>query len=378
MERCLVEQLPESRVLDYEARAKNDAETWLAEVLDGNMRTPFEFVFDGRELYADDGGACKPIFEEALKDANAIADASPNLSFELRRRRKELEEYYDMLAMARGELPNTMVVVSDFPPELMDTHEDVGGYNVKRKQAMLRVLAYRDGKITMTSQSLDLSNREALEAIYQHLGVECESGELLGQRIHIDASSERQEFLVDELTGVYDRSLQQQKGGTWHAGQRDVRPLNTYEFVCQQTDLTSILADEFLKGSYSSEIVYGIAAAARKRYMGYIEVRILHDSIYIDPQIRQQLLWEEIMQATTEAKTQGIVFSGCGASVGVSLGAEDQLSANGYGNKTNAETKYSFNKKMHCVVCQAPPKEGESKKMCGPCGICRSCDTKLK
>lgn len=378
MERHRVERSFEPGVVDHEVRAKNDAETWLAEVLDGKMRTPFEFVFDGQELYANDGGACRPIFEDALKDAHVIAEASPNLSFELRRRKKEMEEYYDMLAMVRGELPNTMVVVSDFPPELMDVHEDVGGYNVRRKQTMLRVLTSRDGKISMTSQSLDLSNREALEAIYQHLGVECESGELLGQRIHLDASLERQEFLVDELMGVYDRSLQQQKGGMWHAGQRDVRPRNTYEFACQQVDLTHMLADEFLKESYNSEVVYGIAATARKRYMGQAEVHLLQDSIYMDPQVRQQLLQKEIMQATTEARVEGIVFSGCGTSVGVSLGTEGQLSTNGYGNKTSAETKYSYNKKMHCVVCQAPPKEGESKKMCGPCGICRSCDTKLK
>lgn len=363
--------------LDYEKRAKNDAETWLAETLDGNMRTPFEFTFDGRELYAEDGGACRPVFEDALKDAGTIADVNPNLLFELRRRQKEMEEYHDMLAMARGELPNTMVVISDFPPELMDVQEDVGGYNVSRKQTMLRVLTWRDGKMIMVSQSLDISDRNALEAIYRHLGVECEPGELLGQRIHLDASSERQEFLVDELVGVYDRSLQQQKGGEWYAGQRDTRPRNTYEFVCQQTDLTDILADEFLKGSYGSEIVYSIAATIRRRFTGRGDTPVIQRYAYADDRIAQQLLREEIMQATAEAKAQGTVFSGCGASVGVSLSVEDRLSANGYGNKTNVETKYSFNKKMHCVVCQAPPKEGESKKMCGPCGICRSCDTRL-
>lgn len=378
MKRYSAAQPTELLTLNREVRARNDAETWLAEVLDGNMRTPFEFTFDGRELYAADGGACRPIFENALKDAQTFARTNPNLSFEVRRRQKELEEYYDMLAMARGELPNTMVVVSDFPPELMDATEDVGGYNVQRKQTMLRVLTWRDGKMTMVSQSLDQSDRRALEAIYRHLGVECEAGELLGQRIYLDAASERQEFLVDELMGVYDRSLQESRGGVWYGGRRAVRPQNTYDFVCQQADLVTVLADEFLKGSYDSEIVYAVAAAVRKRYIGQTAIPVLHDTVYFDPYVAKQLLRQEIVEAAAEAKSEGIRFSGCGVSVGASLNTEGQLSTNGYGNRTNSETNYSFNKKTYCRVCQAPPKKGENKKMCGPCGICKTCDAKLK
>jgi hypothetical protein len=40
--------------------------------------------------------------------------------------------------------------------------------------------------------------------------------------------------------------------------------------------------------------------------------------------------------------------------------------------------RYSFNKKMFCLVCQSPPGINAKPKWCGPCGICRQCDSRLK
>lgn len=55
----------------------------------------------------------------------------------------------------------------------------------------------------------------------------------------------------------------------------------------------------------------------------------------------------------------------------------DQLSEDGTGNKSDEKTEYKFDKEMYCLRCQAPPKEGAQKKMCGPCGYCRDCDKVL-
>ena len=54
--------------------------------------------------------------------------------------------------------------------------------------------------------------------------------------------------------------------------------------------------------------------------------------------------------------------------------AESVLSENGYGNKTDEKESYGFDSFQYCVVCQAPPDKNEKKKMCGPCGLCRTCD----
>src|SRR6185312_9732947 len=131
------EQLRNHYELSIESRIRTDTATWLAEALNGNMRTSFEYSTDGLELYGEDGGAVGEIFDGAVTAAQEIVKRNPGLLFELRRRIIERGEYDDMLAMARGEF-NTMVVVSDFPPELMGAQEDVGGYNASRKQTMLR------------------------------------------------------------------------------------------------------------------------------------------------------------------------------------------------------------------------------------------------
>jgi hypothetical protein len=88
----------------------------------------------------------------------------------------------------------------------------------------------------------------------------------------------------------------------------------------------------------------------------------------------------EITQATARARLMGKVFSACGITVGGegNNNLVDELAQAGYGNQTNESSYYKFDKKMFCVVCQAPPKEKAAKKLCGPCGICKGCDSKLK
>lgn len=365
---------------DRERRLYDDTTTWLAEVLDGSMRTPFEYRFDGRELYAQDGSALKPIFADALSEARAISNSNSNLVFELRRRSIEFEEYEDMIAMARGDLPNTMVVVSDFPPELMAAVHDVGGYNALRKQTMLRVITVTDGKIRMRSQSLDGSDRRALEAIYEHLGYKPEAGELLGQRMHLELSLEDQEFLTDTLMGVYDRALTRQYGGNWYAGRRGQPFVNTYDFVRAQTDLLDAYtaACEAYPGRRDT-LLHGLAAAMQNRYARE-PVNWHEGQEYMAHGGRiERALWE-MNRASMQAHRTGKTFSGCGLSLGSKdeAAALNELSEAGFGNQTDKETKYGFDKHMHCVVCQAPPKKGETKKMCGPCGICKDCDRKLK
>jgi hypothetical protein len=378
METLEHQQMNAVRAYNPEARLRNDTETWLAEVLPGGMRTPFEYTFDGRELYALDGSELGPIFTDAIKDAEAIADKRPNLLFELRRRQIEHDEYQDMLAMARGEGPNTMVVVSDFPAELMDSAEDVGGYNVRRRQTMLRVITRKtDGRLEMYSQSLDYSERTALENIYSALGFKARPGELLGQRMRLDTEAADQETLVDDLMDVYDRSLQRRYGGEWHAGRRDARRINTYDFVLSQAVLLDAFTREASNRGHDQTLLYDLAAEMTRRFM-LPRHKDVNNGLMIDGETAGQALLA-MHTAGQQARREGQVFSGCGRSLGTNgTTIESEMTANGYGNKTNTESKYNFDKNMHCVVCQAPPKKGEKKKMCGPCGICKGCDGVLK
>ena len=328
----------EARDFNETDRLYYDTTTWLAEVLPGQMRTDFEYSFDGHELYGRDGGALKPIFDTAIIDAERLAKNNSKLAFERRRRHLEKGEYNDMLSMEKGELPNTMVVISDFPEELMDAVADVGGYNVSRKQTMLRVITKNpDGKIVMHSQSLDRTDRKSLEAISEYLGFKLEPGELLGQRMHVDLPQHEQEFLADWLTGVYDRSMSSQYGGEWYAGRTPAEMQNTYDFVRSQRDLIETFMQQTMVHGRDESLQYGLAAAMVSRFKNKSGSR---NHVASPNYIPEQVL-NEMGSAGNQARLLGKVFSGCGDTNGPEglQTTEGQLDIAGYGNKSS-EDKY--------------------------------------
>lgn len=342
-----LERNTETQDFNPEQRLYDDTTTWLAEVLPGMMRTPFEYRFDGRELYARDNSALKPIFDEAVETARRFG---PSRAFELRRRLIEIEEYNLMISMARGDAPNTMVVVSDFPPELINASNDIGGYNVGRQQTMLRVITRRaDGTLLMRSQSLDMSDRTALEEIYLSLGFKTRPGELLGQRMLIDLQTEEQEFLTDQLMGVYDRSLSTQYGGQYYAGRKNEQPVNTYDFVRAQTDLVGAFVTK-TKYELDEQQLYNLAAAMRDRF------EISQDKMS-DSQLAGIFsgdTGQEMAIAGQNAASKGDVFNGCGVSLGArgqtSSGAMNELGQLGFGNKSEQTAKLP--PKIRCINCK--------------------------
>ncbi len=362
MERLAERPRIEQQDFNHEQRLYDDTTTWLAEVLDGSMRTPFEYRFDGRELYARDGSSLRPIFDNAIETARTFGS---DKTFELRRRLIEAEEYTAMIQMGHGESPNTMVVVSDFPPELMSAKKDTDGYNVRRKQTMLRVITRRaDGTLLMRSQSLDMSDRTALEALYAALGFVPEPGELLGQRIQLELPEMNQEFLTDQLMGVYDRSLASRYGGQYHAGRKSEHSMNTYDFVRAQNDLIA----EFVNGSkygINERLLYDLAAALQARYeRNSDKIAISQLTEIFTGDARQ-----EMSLAGQSAAASGRVFSGCGASLGASGestgNAQDELSQLGYGSKSEETAKLPA--KIRCINCK---EKVDSKKVVKPKSWC--------
>lgn len=374
----VLSQLAEfSSHIQVEQQLRLDLQTQFAEIVDGVMLTKFELKFTGDDLIGEDSRSLNETTWAGLNEANQIAKTNPNLSFEIRRRSLEREEFYEVVEMAAGSGPNTKVIISDFPPELMDAKQDVGGYNATRKQTMLRIFTRgADGTMTMYSQSLDGSNRQALDSIYKHLGIEPKDGELLGQRISLEFDLERQKTLVDELTGVYDRSLGSQFGGVWSAGRLSVDRRNTYDFVCYQQDLIAECIRLDNLGWLNEKTMYNMAAEMNKRY----KAENLGKANIIPPASNLEtlaILHRQIESSGGRAREAGISFSACGVTLGAEGMGQNSFEQAGYGNKTNSETSYKFDKKMYCVVCQPKPKRDESKKRCGPCGICRRCDKKF-
>lgn len=326
---------PEITISERERQMRYDLETQFAELVDGNMRTDFELRFNGHDLIGEDGRGMLAVAEQSLVDAKRIAKREPGLWFELRRRSTEKQEIHEAIEMAAGKRPNTMVVVSDFPEELMDASEDTGGYNVGRKQTMLRVLVRKpDGNVHMYSQSLDGSNRQALEAIYAQFGIRPKPGELLGQRINIDIPWSEQTTLIDGLMGVYDRNLSAQFGGEWHGGRRPADYRNTYDFVCAQEDLIEECIRLSKFGWLNDNIMYKMAATMQERFESHTKEAGATRSAIMSPSA--ELLYKEIEMAAARAQALGMAFSACGATlraVGADGSTENSLDLAGYGNK---------------------------------------------
>jgi len=359
-----------------------DSATWLAETLDGHMRTTIPLEYRDNELYSDDGREMSVIFRNAIDDAYTLAEKSPNLMFEIRRRHTEMQELDEMFEMAEGNKPNTMVVISDFPAELYSQTKNIGGFDVNRKQTWMRVIHLgTDGILRVMNQSLDRSERKSLEAIYGYFGLQPQPGELLGQRINLDLPDEEAQRLPDILTEVYDGDLSGRYGGKWYAGIRSHEGLppsvETFDFVCNQTDIIAALIDAEANDSTDVISRIGIAELLRDRYQEFkssSQSSLPGLSPKPLPRIPSNpISYRDVMYAAERAIVAGRIPSGCGMSVGGGPG-DVLLSGAGYGNQTTGEEDYDINQLDYCRKCQAPPKKGEKMKLCGPCKICRDCD----
>ncbi|MHB1864831.1 MAG: hypothetical protein ACYCPS_01540 [Candidatus Saccharimonadales bacterium] len=350
---------------EHERQVRYDLITQFAELVDGSMMTKFGLEFIGDDLIGEDGRSLDKVTSDSLDEACAIAKRNPDLWFEKRRRSNEREEFFEAVDMARGEGPNTMIVVSDFPAELISATQDIGGYNVTRRQTMLRILTRKeDGNIQMYSQSLDRSDRTALEAIYDHLGQTAEDGELLGQRIRVDLDSFRQTTIVQELTKVYDQSLKNRYGGEWYAGRLPADYRNTYVFVCSQEDLINECVELDSHGWLNRDIMYSIAATMNKRFLNSSKVYISYRE---DPNNRW-LLHREIAQAGVEARAMGLTFSACGDT----LGSSNIFEQAGYGNQSGEDQYGSLHFKCSKGHDNIRPR-GKLIPNCQLCGISVKC-----
>lgn len=372
-------QIESELIFNSEKRRQDDIITWLAEVLPGTMATEIEYSLHGEDLFTADGQKVGEIFDDAIKAAQYLPI---ELAFELRRRRIEKDEYKDMVRMARGELvdprtgkkANTIVVTSDFPPELMHESEDVGGYSGKRKTTMNRVITLTKEGIKITTLSLDGSNRKALEGMYEHCGYKAQPGELLGQRMYLSLNVNEQEKLPYVLRGMYDTSLAEQFGGTWNGGRSEGDQRNTYDFIWENYDLIShylSTTTSFTGGSAE----YSLAAAMTQRFNNKEQQKRIHPSNF--SAVQTAALQSELQSAAAIAMLNGETFSGCGASIsgGNTEGAQGGLLAMGYGN-LSVQDRYGPLKFVCQNGCENKREFGELIDECRKCGIDVSCKDK--
>lgn len=369
-------------------QARYDAVTEFAELVDGQMYTDLELTYDGEDLYGPDGRSLTDSAVKGLEKAKEAAAKNPNLGFEVERRGTELEEIEEAKDMVKDYLngtsqENTLVITSDYPLALQSAGAKAPGYNDERQQAMDRIIAIGpDGKITLHSQTLDASNRQALEAMDQAIGFETQPGEMLGQRRRLALASGEQSTLSHRRRDIYDRKMAAQLGGEWFAGRRPVDYRNTYEFVCQpqQRDLVDTYVSLKLGDNLTDSIMYDLAATMNARFARYKADKKTADeqvhnlsslSVPARPEHVPSGLYDEIRAEGMLARRAGKEFVACG-STWKAEGSDDstdaQLENAGYGTEPSKEWHGGkVHKNAKCVSCKKVKDE------VGACHICKNC-----
>jgi hypothetical protein len=368
--------LPETR-----ERVMNEELSYLVEGIGRAARTTFVLRRQESELKLFDRGQWRSysgMLMTGLKIAKDEALKDPRRQFLAERAREDLQHAYQMQGLQPGQ---QYVWYSAYPHQEAARYGEAFikncGFVPERKMGFLyRASCNEDGDIVLESQTLDRSDGEAFEAA-------------MGAAEH-DAMAD-----MDTLVRTYDGTLAKKHGERFYAGRRGAEmENNAWQELRQQHDLIEYFLDklEVLAAAKLPEHelernikkhIYGVWAAFKRR----LDTKAAAPDVVWKnnmPVGHWAMLEQEVSQAFNQFAREGRVLVGCGGSVSMLGGEENVLNAEGkdvfdaiFGGKNTSET-YKFDKRMYCVVCQAPPKESEPKKMCGPCGICKKCDAGLK
>lgn len=336
-----------------------DEQTWVAENLDAPLEKPIDYRFHQGELWSEQGQPMGDIFKNSINLYQAIAEERPELAFQLRRAQAENREYETMKAMARGEAPNTLIVVSPYPKELETATEPILGYQPDRRLGFLRVLTHEGGgQVRMWAHSFDKSDPQALEAMYEAMGHRIDWGhDVLEQHIAVDIDNHvDRELLRDQLLYAYDASLAKRFGGFWFAGrskkEHDAREREAVEFVNQQQDLLQAHVDALIHVGPTSKradkLRYAFRAAMVRRFKGDTSHRDASDGSVAT----------EMATAGHEAAQHGEKASGCGLTIAIEQPSiARQLEEAGF--KTNVAALKYLDECMKCPKCKTTGVEVE-------------------
>ncbi len=362
------------RVIDEEL-------TYIAEGIDRPLKTSFTLKEVNGQLSYFDSGDWRPytgmlMTGLAVAEQEALQDS--RTSFLAERAAEDLAVGYRMQSLQPGE---RLSWHSPFPEaELQQYGADFLrhlGFQPQRKMGFLyQATKLADGSVRLDSQSVDANNPQGYRAAL-----------LLAERNPLAT--------IDDMRQAYDKVMQLQSGERHYAGKQvgTERCDDAWQLLRQQQDLVDYLLDGIVAIAENTELTryeqelakkeltYGVWAAVKSRIDASTSAgRVATD---VDGYYNEAMIHNEVQVAFARLQARGEVLVGCGGAIGSK--AESLLTKDPsavfddiFGESEQSEEKYDFDKEMYCVVCQAPPKhKDEDKKMCGPCGICKGCDSKL-
>jgi hypothetical protein len=344
----------------------------LAEAVDRAARTSFVLGRqEGRLVYFDKGD-WRPYAGTLITGLNVAkkeAEQDPRREFLADRAADDLINGYKLEGLKPGQ---QHVWYSPYPKEqeVLYGRQFVqsSGFIPDRQMGFLyHALCQEDGSVVLESQTVDRSDKDAF--------------------LYVMKTAEHDpEISLDAMTANFDFVLREKQGGYFFAGRRDSEQQeNAWLTIKAHRDLIEYHLNELARLASLDITDSELEDFTRIHTIGVWKAfknRIDNPSAYISSGSidgKQAYLADNIPNEVREAYNQvvlsGEVMIGCGGSLEASKTDKDIFDSI-FGNKTNE--KYGFNIKMFCNACQAPPDKGESKKYCGPCGLCRNCDVKAR
>lgn len=382
---CFGRVLPETRQRVYDEEL-----SYIAEGIDRASCTEFTLQRDdtGQLVYFDEG-AWRPyngMLLTGLKVADSEARVDKRKQFLADWAVRDWQKGLQMGALKPGE---TMEWHSSYPHEIEARYgkEFLQNQGLKphRKMGFLyQAACHEDGAVTLVTQTVDRSDPRAFAAVEDMLQFDPEAD-------------------VETMVRTYDGALSKIHGGNFYAGRRQAEiDENAWHEIIQHKDLVeyflngieALAAQEMGRDQLeqqSKRHTYGVWAALKRR-LDVGQARL--EQNFAKPaaiSYHHAQLSREVSRAYSHAQARQEMLIGCGGAIKPSqdnpldISGKDAFNAifgDQLGGATKSESSYKFDKHMYCVVCQAPPSETEksagAKKMCGPCGICKGCDAKIK
>lgn len=367
-------------------RIRDEELTYIAEGINRRAYTKFTLQRDDKDnLVFFDQGEWKPYMGTLIRGqqiAQKEAQQDTRRKFLADWSTRDLIVGYDMQNLSPGQV---MVWSSPFAKaECLRYGKDFMkecGLQPDREMGFLyRAECNEDGSVTLETHTIDNSDSEIfarVEAILEY----------------------DQQADLETLVRSYDGFMRMKYGGMYRAGrsvQEGLDEEDAYEFLLSNKDLLNYYFDQIvalarqqdLNGEALEKAKHRLTLGVWARVKELLSERERHPGTAITPRYdslaftdpNQQFAYE-IQRAFNEAQLRNDMLVGCGGGIG-GKSLDDMSPSEAldtiFGEDSPLRSKqkeiYAFDKKMFCVSCQAPPKNDEPKKMCGPCGLCEDCD----
>jgi hypothetical protein len=337
---------------------------------------------EGELTYFDQGRATpyKNLLFTGWRVAEAEAMADPRRKFLAEWAAHDWQVGMRLEALQPGE---TMLWYNAFPHRLRERYDDTFlkecGLQPERELGFIYYAeADENGSVRLRSQTVDRSDPEAFDAI----------DELLEYDPQAD---------LETALRTYDGALAKREGGLFRAGRRDVDIMeNAWDEMQRQKGLIQYMLEKLedlarrqmmpeVRERETKLLLIGTWKEFKKRLT-------TPQLIYEVPAGQNEYQYYQSLVASSarEAIAQNDIPVGCGGALRLAAASEtgvdplempiQDMFKQIFGSESKAD--YKFDKRMYCVVCQAPPSNSEkkvaAKKMCGPCGICKGCDKKIR